>query len=120
MDFEKAHQGKHRQAIPAEEAGAMGTGAGIDPDLHASDHVTSIVDQPERNLHGDVPGSPYAAPDSATVDANAPQGTPRADDAETRAREMESRKTGVPTETLAAEDEAEGDDPKPKPKRAGK
>lgn len=120
MDHEKVHQGKNRQDISPDEADAAGRGAGINPDLHAADYVTNVADQPERNLHGDVPGSAYAPPDSAPDAADTSQGTPRSDDAATRKREVESRVTGESTEALAAEDEAEGNDSKPKPNRPAK
>lgn len=128
MKWERVHQGVHRQWIPVEEREAFAdatTGRsraaraaraalpplGITPDLHAPE-IVSPADEPELNLHGDVEGSPYGrnpgemslaeAAEQEKADAEGPA----EDMADTRAREAESRRTGVPTEVLAAEDDA--------------
>lgn len=126
MDFNKAHVGKHRQDISQEEAEAQdaaGLTAGVTPDLHAPE-IVSPADETETNLHGDIDGSPYSAnpgemtlADAAEQDKAAPEQA-MSDADGTREREIESRVTGVDTETLAAEDEAEGNAPKAAPKRS--
>lgn len=127
-DYNKMHQGQHRQSIGDEEAQAQrdaGLTPGITPDLHAPE-IANPAEQPETNLHGDVPGSPYSStPGEMSLGEAAAKeqadATPAADDADTRAREVESRRTGVPTEQLAAEDEAEGNEkPGPRTKRSSK
>lgn len=127
MDYSKAHQGQNRQDISpdeAEEQAASGLKPGVSPDLHAPS-ISHDGAAPEINLHGDVPGSPYSSTpgeisltEAAEAERAAMADPDQAaeDDADTREREVGSRRTGVPTEQLAAEDEA-GDDPEPTPKR---
>jgi hypothetical protein len=123
-DKEKFHQGQYRQAINPDEAEAQkdaGLTPGITPDLHAPE-IVHPADTTETNLHGDVPGSPYSTTPGemsvaeAAEQSQAASSAPATDDRDTRARELESRRTGVDTETLAAEDEAE--QPNPPSKRS--
>lgn len=127
MKYDRAHQGQQRQEMDADEAEAQ-AGAGVKPGVNPELHAESIEPGPESgiNLHGDVPGSPYSSnPGEMTLGEAAEQAKANADeqaaadDADTRDREVESRATGVPTERLAAKDEAGGDDPEPAPKRSG-
>lgn len=128
MKWDRVHVGKHRQAISDEEAQAQdeaGLTPGLTPDLHAPE-ISPPSLEPETNLHGDIEGSPYSSsPGEMSLHEAAEQEKSQpsqagADAADTREREIESRVTGVDTETLAAEDEAEGNDPKPKSSRAKK
>jgi hypothetical protein len=112
-DHDKFHTGQHRQDISPEESAEqkdMGLTPGLTPDLHAPE-ISDPSLETEKNLHGDVPGSPYSpTPGEMSLGEaadKAKEAAPQAaDDADTRARELESRRTGVPTETLAAEDDA--------------
>lgn len=128
MDYGKCHVGQHRQLISMDEAEALkeaGFVPGITPDLHAPEIVLPGNAQ-QTNLHGDIDGSPYSANPGEISLAEAAEkakgeADPSGDMVDTRAREIESRVTGVDTETLAAEDEAEGEkSSKPKSSSARK
>jgi hypothetical protein len=125
VNWKNVHSGQHRQGYISpdeiEAAQAAGLTPGINPDLHAPE-ISNPANEPELNLHGDVAGSPFSStPGEISLaqagdkgkDANAAK-----DDAGTRAVEMESRRTGVSTGVLAAEDE--GNSPTPKPPAARK
>lgn len=127
MDWTKVHVGQHRQGPmtadeikAAEDAGQV---PGINPDLH-SPEIALPGDTVETNLHGDVAGSPYSSTpgeislaEAGEQDKAANANQPASDAAGTREIEMESRRTGVSTETLAAAEEA---DNTPSPKKPAK
>lgn len=130
VNWAKVHVGQHRQWIPPEEAAAYADlddkakdalpVLGITADLHAPE-IVNPADAPEMNLHGDVEGSPYSAnPGEISLSEAAEKAKgdvdPSGDMVETRAREFESQRTGVPTEQLAAEEE--GDQPPPRARTA--
>jgi hypothetical protein len=101
----------------AEDAGKV---PGIEPELKAP-VIVDPSDAAEVNLHGGVPGSPYSSnpgevsmEDARKQDEEEAATTRAEDDAQTRMREIESQRTGVPTETLAAQE----DEPEPEPKRS--
>lgn len=122
MRWDRVHVGQHRQGVMSndeiEAAEQAGVSPGINPDLHAPE-IQLPGETAETNLHGDVEGSPYSAnPGEISLSEAADRAKagdadqPAEDMADTREREVESRRTGVDTETLAAEDE--GDKPAPK------
>lgn len=126
MRWDRVHVGQHRQGpMSPEEIEAAEKAEitpGINPDLHAPE-IQLPGDTVETNLHGDIEGSPYSAEpgkmslaEAADKDAEGAAAQAAADRADTRAREAESRRTGTPTETLAAEDEGD----KPEPRRSKK
>jgi hypothetical protein len=69
VDFDKAHQGQHRQQISdaeleqmtdPEQEQAAGSAPGVTAELKVPE-ISNPSDEAEVNLHGDVAGSPYSA-----------------------------------------------------------
>lgn len=115
MKWSKVHVGIHRQGVMSDEEIAAAEDAGVTPGINPRLHAPEIVnpaDEPETNLHGDIDGSPYSRNPGEISVAEAAEraaagGASGADKQSTREREIESRKSGVPTETLARAEEAE-------------
>lgn len=114
-----------------------GVSPGISPDLHAPE-IVAPGEEPEMNLHGDIEGSPFSREPGKISLAEAGEEDEKrrakrkgadadaSDEAATRERVIESRKTGISTETLAAQDEAgikregpTGEPPEAKSKASG-